>query len=350
MKKCVVAICLMLLSMLLFQCYFIREGAALLDVYGSGESLEASLADPSLPADERALLQLVVKIKRYAIERLGLAQNDNYSRYVRLDRDYLVSVVSAYDRLSFTQHEYHYPFVGALPYKGFFNPEDAASEARGLEAQGLDVHVRRVDAFSTLGILSDPVFSFMKDYPVFALSNLIFHEQSHATVFINGQATFNENFATFVGDEAMRLFLKETYGPASDEARLVDALDHDQRVFIERLRDLYENLKVVYAGKVSAERKLVLKEETIAAWQEAFRRDYTRDFLSTAYESFPERPLNNAVIMLYMTYREKQTEMKELFELTGKDLPFFISLARKVPRDTDDPLAVFRELIVNSAP
>jgi predicted aminopeptidase len=348
MKKCVVAVILLVLSLLLSQCYYIRQGVTLIDIYSSGEDIDKALADTALSADEHGLLEKVKAIKHYGVARFGLADNANYTSYIRIDRKYLAAVVSACDRLSFNQYLWNYLFVGRLPYMGFFNTEEAKREGRLLEADGCDVYIRPVDAFSTLGILSDPVFSFMRNYPDYALAELITHEQTHATVFLPGQATFNENLATFVGEESMRVYIREKYGETSDEYHTALSLDHDSAAFTKTLRDLHDRLQALYSGKLSEADKLKEKAAIIASWKEDYTKNYSSRFQTKLYQAFPDRELNNAVIMTNMNYMEKSEDMKALFELCHRDLALFVSIAKKLKPDSRDPLADFKALIANN--
>jgi len=345
MKKTALAIILFVAITLLTQCYYIREGAALLDIYSSGENIDRALAGRDLSPAERSLLLKVKEIKRFAVTRFGLADNANYTSYIRVDRKYLAAVVSACDRLSFRQYLWDYLFVGKLPYQGFFDADQARREARLLEEEGYDVYVRPVDAFSTLGILSDPVFSFMKNYPAYALAELITHEQTHATVFLPGQATFNENLASFVGEEGMREYIRQKYGTDSEEYRTALALDHDARAFALTVRELYDRLKAVYDQKLPDAEKLKRKAEIIDGWKMEYALRYASRFRTRLYEGFPKLNVNNAVIMTNMNYTQQSGEFASLFALCRDDLALFVSYAKKIKRDSKHPLEEFKSLI-----
>ena len=195
-------------------CYTIKQGTTFLSYLSRAVPLE-ELAAMDAPADVAAenlrFVSQVEDIRRFAIEELGLKDSKNYTRYVELDRDYLAAIVSASQKDSFTRHEWWFPIVGRMPYKGFFNVEDARRERTRLERGDLDVWIRRVDAFSTLGWFRDPLYSYMKDYPLQELADLIIHELLHATVYLKNQSQFNEELAVFVGVEGARLYLKKPH-------------------------------------------------------------------------------------------------------------------------------------------
>ena len=199
--------------------YLAKQGSYLLRYSVGTRSIDSLIADSSTAADVRAFAVKVREIRGFAAESLGLRSNGNYTRYRQIDRDHLVDVVSACDAESFTAYLWSYPLLGKLPYKGFYERSDADAEAARLRGQGYDVIVRPVDAFSTLGFTKDPVYSFMKGYSPFELASLIIHEQTHATLFVKGQPEFNEELATFVGNEGAFEWLQAAYGGDSAEYR-----------------------------------------------------------------------------------------------------------------------------------
>ena len=191
-------------------CYTVKQGATFLGYLNRAVPLEKLITDDDTPEAEadRLFAHRVMDIRRFAMEELGLAESRNYTRYVQLDRNFLAAVVSASADDSFARHYWRFPVVGRMPYKGFFNVNDARREREKLERRDLDVWVRGVDAFSTLGWFRDPLFSFMKDYSLYHLADLIIHELVHATVFLKNQVQFNEELAQFIGAEGARLYME----------------------------------------------------------------------------------------------------------------------------------------------
>ncbi|HEY9594120.1 MAG TPA: aminopeptidase, partial [Spirochaetia bacterium] len=150
--------------------YLAKQGSYLLRDSTGTRAATALIADPSTPDDTRELLQRVKDVKTFAVHDVGLKDNANYTRYKEISRDHLVDVVQACDAVSFTAYQWSYPFLGKLPYKGFYERKDADAEAVRLKNEGYDTIIRPVDAFSTLGFVKDPVYSFMKRYSKFELA------------------------------------------------------------------------------------------------------------------------------------------------------------------------------------
>jgi predicted aminopeptidase len=241
-------------------------------------------------------------------------------------------VVSACAADSFARHEWKYPVVGAMPYKGFFKIEDARRERAKLEKKGLDVWVRGVDAFSTLGWFRDPLYSYMRDYPPYSLADLIIHESLHATVFIKGQTQFNEELAELGGSEGARLYMESRYGADSDEYGSMIAAENDNKNYVAFIQDLIMELKELYESETDSEEKLREKERIINAAKERFSAEYDSLFSGENYRGFLELPVNNAYLELYRLYYTEDDFFANLFAESGKTLPEFITAAKSIPK------------------
>jgi len=301
-------------------CYTLKQGVTLLGYLNRAVPLER--------IDDEQFASLVTDIRKFAAEELGLVMSKNYTRYVELDRDYLAAVVSATAKDSFHRHEWTYPIVGRMPYKGFFNVEDARRERDRLEKKDLDVWIRGVDAFSTLGWFTDPLYSYMRNYSPASLANLIIHESLHATVFIKGQAQFNEELAEFVGTQGARLYVQSRYGEDSDQYREIFTSEEESQNYTAFIQELAAELEAVYSSSLSREEKLTEKERIIAEAQERFEREYDSRFSSGDYRGFSRMSINNAYIDLFRLYHAQDNFFADLYERAGKNLPAFIAAAK----------------------
>jgi predicted aminopeptidase len=367
----IAAASLLLIVCALFSgCYTLKQGTAMLGYLNRAVPLE-SLIKPQTGGAEtgmadtanggeavqteaeknRLFVTRVRDIRRFATEELGLKMGRNYTRYVQIDRAYLAAVVSACTGDSFSRHEWRFPVVGAMPYKGFFDVKDARREREKLEKKGLDVWIRGVDAFSTLGWFRDPLYSYMRDYSAGSLADLLIHESLHATVFIKGQTQFNEELAEFVGSEGARLYLESRFGRESGEYRALFESKADNMAYAAFIQELTAELEALYTGNADHKEKLKEKERIINVAKARFDEEYESRFSSGNYRSFSELPVNNAYLDLYRLYYEKDSFFSDLYEKIPGDgifkLQTFIGMAaslndsregRKEPRKTIEAL------------
>ena len=302
-----------LVTVLFSGCYTLKQGTTMLGYLGKAVPLEKLAAGEN--SEYGDFIERVEDITRFATEELGLRASKNYTRFVELDRDYLAAVVSACAADSFTRHEWRFPIVGAVPYKGFFDPADARKEAARLQSQGLDVWVRSVDAFSTLGWFKDPLFSYMKNYSEYQLADLLIHELVHATAFIRGRIQFNEQLAEFIGSRGAELYIINRFGIDSEEYRSINANAADRLAFRTFLTELTGELEVLYARRdINREAKLSEKDNIIKAAKERFEAEYESRFLSENYRGFSSMPVNNAYLDLFRLYYEEDSFFADLFE------------------------------------
>ena len=328
------AVILLGLSLLFSGCYTLKQGITMLGYLNRAVPLERLKAAPPEDPDSEKNLRFVERIeaiRRFALS-LGLRDTKNYTRYVALDRDYLAAVVSASAADSFARHEWRFPVAGSVPYKGFFNPADAQKEGRALQKKGLDVWIRRVDAFSTLGWFQDPLYSYMRDYPAHRLAELIIHETLHATVYLPGHSQFNEELAEFTGRQGARLYMERTYGPDSQEWREMIDAEADQAAYLAFIQGLIAELDALYSGGAggghSREEVLRRKEAVIAEAKRRFEEEYDDRFRGDTYRGFLELPVNNAYLELYRLYYGGGGRLDELYRQSGGDLARFIEAAK----------------------
>jgi predicted aminopeptidase len=320
---------LLLLCGLFSGCYTLKQGMTMLGYLNRAVPLE------QIGDDE--FLRLVMDIRGFAANELNLAMSRNYTRYVELDRNYLAAVVSASAKDSFRRHEWSFPIVGRLPYKGFFNIEDARRERTRLERKNLDVWIRGVDAFSTLGWFRDPLYSYMRYYSPAWLAELIIHEQVHATVFIRGQIQFNEELASFIGSEGARLFMETRFGKDSCEYRKMLDSKADSQSYIAFIQELIAELNILYNSSLSRTEILTEKENIINRAKLRFDEEYESRFLSDNYRGFSELQINNAYLELFRLYYAEDNFYADLYERSGRNLPAFIAAAKTITRRGGNP-------------
>ncbi|TVQ38634.1 MAG: aminopeptidase [Spirochaetaceae bacterium] len=326
--------------------YLVREGAYLLSLLVRSEPVERVRFSPYTDERTTGLFEATASIRAFAEQQLGLAGDRNFTRYVRTDKDYIVTVVSAAGRLSFQRYYWEYPLFGRAPYRGFFSVQHAEREAERLRNAGWDVMVRRVHAFSLLGVAGDPLYSFMADYGTYRLASLIFHEKTHSTIWLRDQVQFNEELAVFVEHQGALLYLRSRYGRDSEEYRTALAAREDRERFRAMVADLRRELDQLYRSGIDPAEMLVAKERTIEGFRYSFVKNYDSLFATETFRNFGRLPINNALLDLYTTYTGEIGLLYELFYAVGGDLPATISLLHRVRARPDDPRGYIREVLI----
>ena len=321
-------------SVLFSGCYVLQQGTTMLGYLNNAVPVE-SLLDENASEEDHLFVQRIMDIRSFAAEELGLEKNDNYTRYVNIDRDYLANIVSASAKDSFTRHEWWFPVTGNVPYKGFFDIEGAREEAASLKEKDLDVWIRRVDAFSTLGWFSDPLYSYMRNYPAYRIADLLIHEQLHATVYLKDNSQFNEELAEFIGTEGSRLYIEKTFSRDSAEYSAMENQKKDNVVYVSFIREVIAELETLYTSSMSREEKLLKKEEIIGASKKRFEENYDNAFQSDNYRGFINLPVNNAYFELFRLYYAGDNYLEDLYNRSGKDLKKFINAAKTLTTDGD---------------
>ncbi len=325
--------------------YFVHQGIGYVRTVVFAEEISALRASGELDEETERLFDRVAEIRRFAYEELGLAQSDNFTRYTELERDYLLSVISKVHDDRMQRVSWSYPVVGDLFYRGFFDPAQARTVATGLRAQGYDVLVRRVDAFSSLGYFPDPVYSFMADYSDCRLANLIIHEEMHSTVWLDGQNVYNEEIATFVGDEGAAQFVREKHGPDSKEYRAIADGRADRRTYRRWMSELHARLSNAYRQLETRRQRLLAKENILAESQETLRRNYDSMFRTVRYRGAAERPLHNARVDAGYKYGGDLSLYYDLYELLDQDLAAVVELIRQSEMYPGAPRAFIRSFV-----
>lgn len=341
-----IAAALVVALLLLSGCYVTTQGLYLLHYNKGAQKISRLLDREDLDLETRVFLEEVVRIKEFAVEEIGLKKNRNYTTYVELDKSYLVDVVTASKDDSFTPNIWKFPVVGEVPYKGFYRRKDAEKLAAELRKKNYDVWIRKVDTFSTLGFFTDPIYSYMMDYSVFRLADLLIHEQTHATIFLKDEVQFNEELANFVGTEGAFAYITARRGGAVDLRERIAAARKDRDRFYALMRDLYTRLDEVYTSEaLSRAEKLEKKEEIIREFKTDLKKNYDAYFQTGGYRHIADREINNAFILSWKRYSQDLSLFYDVYDAYGGDLKRFMEVVLPVEEWDGDPKEYLRVLV-----
>ena len=211
------------------------------------------LDDQETPAALKERLALSQRIRSFAVTDLGLPDNPSYRRYADLKRRAVVWNVVAAPEFSLTLQEFCFPVLGCVTYRGYFDEAQAQALAVTLRAQGMEVSVYGVPAYSTLGWMNwaggDPLLNTFMHYPDGELARLIFHELAHQVVYARDDTTFNESFATAVEQIGAARWLASQ---ASNDARVAYvAFDERRKAFRKLALEARGQLQRLYKGSAT---------------------------------------------------------------------------------------------------
>ena len=345
MRALLAALAALVVASPLSGCYLIKQGAGQAQLLLSRTPVSKVVAEPATTEETKEKLALINEAKTYAEEVLGLKRSNNYQDFVKLDRDAVSYVVSAAPPDKLEAYTWWFPIIGAVPYKGYFDKAEAEALQAELKGQGYDTILRGVPAFSTLGWLPDPVYSPFLKYDRSTLSNIIIHELTHVTLYLSGQASFNEGFATFVGNVGAEDFLKRKFGEGSPEYKAARDAVADNAVFTEFVQAVSARLDALYSSDRTKEAKLAERERIFAWAKEAFQREYEPRMKSHQFRHFPKGTFNNASLISYRTYYNRLDRFEAAHRKLGGDLRQTVAFFRDTVAKAKDPEKFLEEYL-----
>ena len=326
--------------------YVIRAGIEEAKILSRRRPIADVIADPGTSPEIRAKLRLVTQARAFAEGQLGLAANESYTTYSWVDSDTLLMVVSAARKDKFEPYLWWFPIVGHVPYKGYFDFERAYSEARDLEQKGYDTNVRPSGAFSTLGWFNDPLLNTILRYDDVSLVETVVHEILHNSIYLSGQAGFNESLANFVGDRGSIMFFCAREGPGEKRCKDADTLWHDNLVFGAALSDLVAKLEGVYNnGSYTTEEKLAQREVVFKEWAAHYRTEVVPQ-LQWAFKRYADSPLNNARLIGTRLYYQHLDLFEQVYQKYQANLPATIrAIIAAAKQSGDHPFEAVQQLL-----
>ena len=311
------------------------------------EKILRVLENSGTPTETRTKLQRVLDAREFGTA-IGLEVGESFTRYYKLDRPVFAWVLLGSKPDSFSLATWWFPIVGSVPYKGFFDKDDAIQAEQELRAEGYETWLRGTEAMSTLGWFNDPVMSTTLSHDEVSIVGTVLHESFHATVWIPDHVDFNESAANFLGCAATVLFYEQRAHACGDAAcRDAAAKDLDaatlsferEMAVSDTVMKLYERLDALYRSDKSKEAKL---EERVAIFNEEtapLKARYPRLKVLQA--------INNAALMQLKLYETKLRNFERLFAKVGRDPLRFIDemrdIGRQTERDGTDPFALLEE-------
>jgi predicted aminopeptidase len=338
-RRCASAVAAVLLALTLSSCgagYALRAAYEEARLLWRRQPIDEVLAKGDVDLDTRAKLELTLAVRSFAADQLGLNVGGSYQSMATVDASQIVHVVSAAPRDRLEPYTWWFPIVGRVPYRAYFDPDDANALAAELQAEGYDTYVRPAVAFSTLGWFDDPLLSTLLRYDRERLVETVIHELLHSTLYVPGQAAFNESFATFVGHRGSEQFFRT----GSDAERAKVAADRwaDAQRFSVFLGEAIARLEAAYRNGID----LATRAELFAAIQ---RDASEQPWLTDEYARFAQQPLNNAVILHDQLYADRLRLFEDALHRHGGDLRATIAWIRSTIDSHGDPYVALQTAV-----
>jgi predicted aminopeptidase len=321
--------------LLLQGCYVAQAARGQMQIVNAREPIKQVLDDPATPGDLKARLETVRAAREFASRELGLPDNDSYTTYADLKREYVVWNVVASPEFSVDPREWCFPVVGCVAYRGYFKEAKARKFAAKLRGEGFDTVVEGVPAYSTLGKFKDPILNTMLGYGDDELASMIFHELAHQVIYIPDDTSFNEAFAVTVEREGLSRWLAAR-GRPEDLTRHLRRRERQEAAMriVKRHRD---QLAAIYSSGAPADEMRARKQAefaTLVAELKALDAQYgVQSALATELEAAP----NNARLASLATYYDCVPGFERVLQENQRDLPRFYEAVRKLaelPKET----------------
>lgn len=310
--------------------YYVQAIGGHLDLASRAVPIDERLADPGLSVALRDKLRRVKEIRDFASRELALPDNGSYRSYAEIERAFVLWNVFAAPEFSVKAVESCFPVAGCVSYRGYYREADAQAYARSLQAEGYDVYVGGVPAYSTLGWFDDPVLSTFVRYPEAELARLIFHELAHQVVYVKSDTVFNESFAVAVEQAGAQRWLAR-YG-TQEQRKTYDLIQSRRREFLALVLAYRGRLEAFYEQPLDLDHKRRGKARLFAQ----MRNDYAG--LKSGWEGYSgydrvfAQGANNALLASVNAYTKWVPAFRTLLADANGDLPAFYARVKELAR------------------
>jgi len=314
--------------------YVAQAAKGQLQILNARRPIARVLEDPKSTAELKQRLANVRAAREFASRELALPNNKSYTSYADLKREFVVWSVVATPEFSVEPHEWCFPIVGCVAYRGYFKEKSATKFADDLRTRGFDTIVGGIPAYSTLGKFNDPILNTMMSYGDDELASIMFHELSHQVVYIQDDSSFNEAFAVTVEEEGLGRWLEDR-GRAADLAKYQKRRERQAAglAIVKRYRD---ELAALYRAPLALGEKRTRKADVFARLVAELKALDARYGVKSGIVADLDGQPNNARLASLATYYDCVPGFERVLAEQQHDLPRFYAAVRelaKLPRD-----------------
>jgi predicted aminopeptidase len=315
--------------------YYSQAAQGQFELLSDARPIDDWIADPGTSSKLRLRLETARQIRHYAVAEMALPDNKSYKNYADLKRKYVLWNVVATPELSLKPLQWCFPVAGCVDYRGYYNKGAAEAYAKELRADGNDVEIGGVAAYSTLGWFNDPLISTFINYPDGELARMIFHELAHQVVYVPGDSQFNESFASTVEEVGVEQWLDRFGSQAMRDsyARYRGRKKDFLGLLLKYRKALEQNYALI--DRSDAEKRAV-KARLFTDLKSEYQVLKGNWGGYTGYDRFFEQPLSNAHLASIATYEDFVPAFRALLHKEGSFPRFYQAVKRLAELDRSD--------------
>ena len=299
--------------------YYWQATQGHIDLLQRKQKIQNLLLDNTTDPVLRKKIQLLSKVRHFASKELNLPSGNGYKSYVELPNSYVSVLVSAAPPFSLNPKQWCYVIIGCQSYRGYFDIADAEQLANELRKSGFDVSLSYASAYSTLGYLnqswlpdyfSDPVLSTFLQRSDRELIATLIHEMAHQVVYVAGDTSFNESYATFVEQEGTLQYLRA--GNLRYKMEKIQQNYKDRLLFRSWIDETIKELNDLYSTSLDKDRKRLRKQLIFERLKQRYQQNQTQ-FQFLNYSQWFAQDLNNSHLLGVKRYNNFVSAFEELF-------------------------------------
>ena len=318
--------------------YYWQATQGHLDLLQRKQEIRSLLLDNTTDLGLRKKLQLLSKVRRFASKELNLPSGNGYKSYVELPNSYVSILISAAPPFSLNPKQWCYLVVGCQSYRGYFDIADAEQLANELRESGFDVSLSYASAYSTLGYLnqgwlpdyfSDPVLSTFLQRSDRELIATLVHEMAHQVVYVAGDTSFNESYATFVEQEGTLQYLRSSN--LGDEMEKIQQNYEDRLLFRSWIDETIKELKDLYSTPLDEDKKRLQKQLIFEQLKQRYQQNQSQ-FQFLNYSRWFAQNLNNSHLLGVKRYHNFVPAFEGLFKSVERNWEDFHTKVEELAR------------------
>ncbi len=264
-------------------------------------------------------LKMVLQIRAFASDALGLPKNKSYTVYSDIKGPYLGWNVYCAPRFSVEPRLWCFPIAGCVVYRGYFSKEKALKFADEQKRAGWDTYISPFSGYSTLGWFRDPVLSTQLSMDSVDLAGLVIHELAHQELYKPGDSDFSESFAIAVEQSGIVRWFRSL--GREDQAVAATRGWEAEHHRAEQILAVRAGLDSLYHSGLDSLTILHRKDSVFNALE-----------LLLYHKNRPDIELNNAFIAPVKAYYSKVPQFLNLLDSCGGNFPEFYRKAKELSR------------------